>query len=169
MEEANRADNLTKSNAKLLPFIKFMYIAAALGVIIINFGNFDTIIISRYICLVIVMIVNIIMIVCQLKYNIPNKFANISLMIWFIVLLCMYIYYINLYKSENILNNLYSNYFLYMFIILSIYLSFNLTIDLSFKIYSILLVFFTIMTCLMYPLIIYILYYKTDGYKNIYI
>ena len=169
MEEANRADNLTNSNAKLLPFIKFMYIAAALGVIIINFGNFDTIIISRYICLVIVMIVNIIMIVCQVKYDLPNKFPNISLMVWFIILLCMYIYYINLYKNENILNNVYSNYFLYLFIIISIFLSFNLSLEISLTIYCILLIIFTIKTCLMYPLIIQILYYKTDGYKNIYI
>jgi hypothetical protein len=173
MEEVNQSDNLTKSNTKLLPFIKFMYIAAALGVIIINFGNLESIIISRYICLILVMIVNVIMIIYQMKYNVPNKYVNVSLLALFILVLIMYIYYINksfnVDKSRTILSNTFSNSFLVLFVFLSIYLCCNLNFEMTTTQYCVILVFCTIMICLLYPLIISISYYKTDGFKNIYI
>ena len=172
-EKTNKLDVSIQPKSKLLKFIQFMYIASALGIIIINFGNLESIIISRYICLVLVMIVNVIMIVYQMKYNVPNKYVNVSLLALFILVLIMYIYYINksfnLDKSRTILSNTFSNSFLVLFVFLSVYLCCNLNFEMTITQYIIILVFCTIMICLLYPLIISISYYKTDGFKNIYI
>jgi hypothetical protein len=170
MEESDKK----KQKENLLKFVKYLYIASALGISLINYGSLESILISRNICLVVVIIANIIIIYFQLQsQDIGAKIANISLLVLFIIILITYIYYINksysLDKTTNILKNSFSNSFIILFVLLCIYLSYYIKFDMTTGQYSTLLICCSIMICLLYPLIITIIYYKTDGFKNIYI
>ena len=54
-----------------------------------------------------------------------------------------------------------------MMVILTIYLGYNADINISENVYRIILLFTSILICLIYPLIITLVYYKTDGFENI--
>ena len=156
-----------------IEFIRYLYLASALGISLINYGTLESILVSRNICLVIVIIANIIVILKQIKNKTPNAAVNISILLLFIIILISYIYYINksytLDKSDSILSNTYSNSFITLFIMLSVYMSYYISFNMKTTQYCVLLIFCTVMICLLYPLIITIIYYKTDGFKNIYI
>jgi len=161
--------------SKELKLIRFLYIGSALGISFINYGPVESVLICRDICLIIVMIANVSLMLIQInKTPQPsNLIVNISLLVLFTVILITYIFYINksysLDKSTSILKNSFSNSFIILFVFLCIYLSYNVTLDFTTSQYCILLLFCSLMICLLYPLIITILYYKTDGFKNIYI
>ena len=173
MAEKKPLDNKPQDEDTSIKFIKYLYLASALGISLINYGTLESILVSRNICLVIVIIANIIIILKQIKNQMPNRAVNISILVLFIIILISYIYYINksytLDKTTSILNNTYSNSFITLFILLCLYLSYYVSFDMDITQYCVLLVFCTIMICLLYPLIITIVYYKTDGFKNIYI
>ena len=161
--------------SKELKFTRFLYIGSALGLSFINYGSVESIITCRDICLVIIMIANVFLILVQTNKNPQpsNLIVNISLLVLFTVILITYIFYINksysLDKTTSILKNSFSNSFIVLVVFLCIYLSYNVTLDFTTSQYCILLFFCSLMICLLYPLIITILYYKTDGFKNIYI
>lgn len=158
-----------------LNFAKFLYISSALGVAFINYGSLDSIIITRIICLTFVMLANSIIIIKQFS-EITNKYSlasQVSLLILFIGILITYVFYIHksgtLDQSKSILTNSFSNSFVALFVLLCIYLFYSMEINMPTAVYGTLLVFCSLMICVLYPLIITIVYYKTDGFKNIYI
>jgi hypothetical protein len=164
---------IEKNKQKILTFAKYLFIASSIAISFINYGSLESILITRNICIVIVIIASIIIILLQVQYNpSKNKIVNISLIILFIIILISYIYYINksytIDKTTSILNNIYSNYFILLFVLLGIYLSYYLSFEMDITQYCTLLVFCSVMICLLYPLMISIIYYKTDGFKNIY-
>jgi hypothetical protein len=167
------ADNEKTDDGNSIEFIRYLYLASALGISLINYGTLESILVSRNICLVIVIIANIIIILKQVKNKTPNAAVNISILVLFIIILISYIYYINksytLDKSDSILSNTYSSSFITLFIILCVYMSYYMSFEMKVTQYCVLLVFCSVMICLLYPLIITIIYYKTDGFKNIYI
>jgi hypothetical protein len=120
------------------------------------------------------MLANSVIIIKQFS-EINNKFSlasQVSLLILFIGILITYVFYIyksySLDKTTNILANTFSNSFVALFVLLCIYLFYAIEINMSTTVYGIILVFCSLMICVLYPLIITVMYYKTDGFKNIY-
>ena len=165
-------------------FIRSLYLASSISILLTNQGTVQSIVMSRNICLGVIIIATICVIALQLNksnMNTNSKALSISYvgqtasyigLYSIIIALCIsYIYYINrsfqISVNTDIITNTYSNSFLYMMVILSIYLGYNANIDISENVYRIILLFSCVMICLIYPLIITLVYYKTDGFENI--
>jgi predicted neutral ceramidase superfamily lipid hydrolase len=159
-------------NMKAL-FIRFLYLGAGLSMLFTNQGTLETIIMSRNICLGIICIACVSIIALQMAdTNIKTKSAPYVGLYSIIIGLCSsYIYYINksyqISANDDIITNVYSNSFIYMMVILSFYLGYTAESNIPEFTYRVVLLFCCVLICLIYPLIITLVYYKTDGFHNI--
>jgi hypothetical protein len=154
-------------------FIRSLYLGSAISILLTNQGTVQSIIMSRNICLGVITIATICIISLQIQHSTSKIHAASYVGLYSIIIsLCIsYIYYINksfqISANVDIVTNTYSNSFLYMMVILTIYLGYNADINISENVYRIILLFTSILICLIYPLIITLVYYKTDGFENI--
>jgi len=154
-------------------FIRFLYLGAAVSILFTNQGTLESIIMSRNICLGIICIATVSIIALQLNDTSSQLPASSFIGLYSIIIgVCSsYIYYINksynISANDDIITNVYSNSFIYMMVILSFYLGYTVEANLPDASYRIVLLFCAVLICLIYPLIITLIYYKTDGFHNI--
>ena len=157
----------------LMYFVRALYLGAAVSILLTNQGTLQSIIMSRNICLGVITIATICVIALQLSKSPTKVHAASYVGLYSIVIsLCIsYIYYINrsyqISENTDIVTNTYSTSFLYMMVVLSLYLGYNAGVDIPEFAYRTTLLFSSVMICIIYPLIITLVYYKTDGFENI--
>jgi uncharacterized membrane protein YoaK (UPF0700 family) len=157
----------------LMYFIRALYLGASISILLTNQGTLQSIIISRNICLGVIIIATICVIALQIDISTTKIHAASYVGLYSIIIaLCIsYIYYINksylISENTDIVTNVYSNSFIYMMVMLSLYLGYNAGVNIEEFVYCTTLLFSCVMICLIYPLIITLVYYKTDGFENI--
>lgn len=152
-------------NETLLTFVRYLYLVAALCMSFIVFGSVKSILIVRFICLILVMINCLIFILLQFKMNNPDKVVNTSSLILFIIVLCMYIYILQKagLNNESILKEKFSNYIITVIVWVCIYFAFSY--KLKFKHLDGLIILFSgvLIICFWYPLFITLNYYRVTN------
>jgi len=149
----------------ILTFVRYLYLVAGLCMTFIVYGSVKSILIVRFICLILIMINCLILILLQFKMNNSDKIVNTSFLILFIIILSMYIYVLQKagLNNEAILKDYYSNSIIFILVCVCFYFAFSY--NLKFKHMDALVILFSgvMFILLWYPLLITLKYYRVTN------